>query len=280
MSLEADPNVSQPVASATPTATPTPAPAISGAPGAQPPTSAAPVTSPTTGSQPPATGGPEGWVPSYRVRETREAVMREAQNAWTQREAAYTQRMQQLESQLQALVGVTPQEVSESDVIRKQFAQVFPELAGLAGRAKDLEALIAKSEQLEAQNRHYWGSYARNNLDRLYGKATEAYGTPLDDNAKQFLRQSLIGYLQSSPELEARYESDPSVVDDFWKAFSSNFIDPARRSATVAAVGRVPGALPQDTPGGAPQATPAPKLGGIEDRASAAWAYYQNKVGG
>lgn len=278
---EVDPNVSQPGVTATPTTPSTPAPATSGTPVAQPTTSAAPVTSPApTGSQPPATGGPEGWVPSYRIRETREAVLREAQQAWQQRETAYAQRMQQLEQQLQALVGVTPQQTSEEEVIRQQFAKVFPELAQIAGKAKDLEALIEKAEYLEQQNRHYWNSYARNNLDRLYSKASESYGGPIDDNAKDMLRRLLIGYLESSPELEARYESDPTVIDEFWKAFSSGFIDPARRAATVTAAGRAPSALPQDTPGGAPQATPAPKLGGIDERANAAWTFYQNKLGG
>lgn len=72
--------------------TPAPAPVGAPAPAATPQAPASPSAAPD-GSHAPATGAPgPGWVPSHRVRETREAAYREAQ-------AHYEQQMQQLRSQ-------------------------------------------------------------------------------------------------------------------------------------------------------------------------------------
>ena len=82
--------------------------------------------------------------------------------------------------------------------------------------------------------------------------------------------------MQTNPDLETRYQNDSTnLVKDFWKAFSSQFIDPYRRADTAAVVNRIPQGLPQDTPGGAPQTTPVAKHTSLDDRANDAWARFK-----
>lgn len=256
-------------AAATPAATP--APAASGAP-ATPATPATP--------QAPATGAaPEGWVPSYRLREAREAATRQAAE---QRSAELEQlraEADQYKRQLQALVGFTPPQNPEVQAVRDQFGQLYPGLNRLEERAQQLEELLERAEDLESQNSHYWRSYGRQTMDRLFSHASESLGGPLSDEAKRALHSSFTGFIQSSPELLERYANDPSIIEDFWKAFASSFIEPARRSASATVAARATGTpLPQDTPGGAPRATPAPQLQNMDERAAAAWALYQQNA--
>ena len=239
---------------------------------------ATPTTPAVVSTQPPATpSGGEAQVPSYRLRQQREQYeQRIAQMTQAQNEA--NARFEQVQRQLQSLVGVTPPANPEVETIKQQFSQLFPGLSKMEQRAAEIEALIARSGDLESQTQHYWQTHGRSTLDRLFSKASETYGGNLSDAAKQQLHSYFVGYVQSSPENQERYASDPSIVDDFWKAFSSNLIDPVRRSAAAVAQDRVPGGIPQDTPSGAPRATPAPQPASLDERVNLAWTQY-NKFG-
>lgn len=253
-------------------------PADNGAPPAAATPAAPPQAATSPAPQAPATAGaPEGWVPSYRIRETREAAIREAQSQWAQREAEIRAEADRYRQQLQAVVGVTPPPNPEVAAIRNQFSQLYPGLAKIEERAAQLEQLLERAGDLESQTDHYWQSYGRQTMDRLFTRFSETMGSPITDEGKRQLHSAFVGWVQSSPELSQRYSSDPTIVEDFVKAFTSSFIDPVRRAATAGVVGRATGtpALPQDTPSGAPRATPAPHLGGMDDRAAAAWAQYE-----
>lgn len=269
-----DTNVSNTPADASVSATPSPATPEN--PNAAP--TATPQGAPTGGTP---QGNPgEGMVPSYRLRETREQVTRQLQSQWQQREQDYQSRLDAMQRQLQALVGVTPQEDPQVDAVRQQFAKLYPGLSQLEERAKQLQDLVSRSQDLEAQNQHYWTSYGRQTMDRLYSKAGEALGGQLSDAGKRALHSAFVGYVQSDPELTQRYASDPTVVDEFVQLWQSNFIDPVRRTATATVQSQTnPAArvLPQDTPSGPPQATPAPRLNGLDERANAAWAAWTNR---
>lgn len=261
-------------------ATPTPsAPAAAPTSAATPAAPAAAATPTPAAAQAPATGAPgEGWVPSYRVRETREAAYREAQAEANRLIEQARQEAAEYRTKLQALVGVTPSPASnpEVDAVRSQFAKLYPGLAKLEERANDLFGVIDRAGDLEAQTEHYWQTYGRQTMDRLFTGMSEHLGSPLTEEGKRSLHSSFVGFVQSSPELTSRYASDPTIVDDFIKAFTSSFIDPVRRTSAAGTAQRAAAvaALPQDTPGGAPQATPAPKMGGLDERAAAAWAHY------
>ena len=267
-----DPGAGSPSAGAAPTSAVTPPTATSGP--AQPATQAT-TSAPTTGA--PAEDR-NGWVPPYRIRETREAVAREWQTQLSQREAAHKQELDQIRSQLHALVGVQPSNVNpEVSAVRQQFAQLYPQLAKLEERGADLETLIERAGDLEAQTNHYWQSYGQQVTNRLFDVAAQSLGSQLSDEGKRQLHAQFVGYVSQSPEMQSRYTNDPTIVEDFWKQFTSNFIDPVRRASTAGIANRAAGVanLPQDTPSGQVRGTPAPKLNGLDERVAAGWAQYQ-----
>lgn len=244
------------------------APASSGAPVAQP-------TIPAV-SQPPATGGvPEGYVPSYRIREAREAAFRHAQNEFSRKEAEYNAKMQQLENNLRALVGVQPPQNPEIHAVRDQFGRVFPNLSKLEEQYEKIATLLERVPDFEAQTEHYWTAHAAQTMDKLFNLAQESLGTALSDEGKRNLQASFIGFLQSSPELTERYQYDPTVVTDFWKAFTSNFIEPVKRSSAAQTISRAPKNLPQDTPSGNSITGGPAKAKNLDERADQAWAAFK-----
>lgn len=251
------------------------------APAAAPAIPSAPAISPTTNqSQAPATGVPEdrsNWVPPYRIRESREAALREAQNAYAQQVQAVREEAERYKQQLHSLVGATPPQNPEVEQVRQQFAALYPGLAKMESQSQQLEALLERAGDLESQNEHYWRSYGRQTVDRLFTHAQESIGGPLTDEGKRLLHSSFVGWVQSSPELSERYSNDPTIVEDFWKAFSSGFIDPVRRGATAQIPGRAGIPLPQDTPsGGLRTATPQAQPKDLDERAQMGWALYNN----
>lgn len=264
-----------PAGTSTPAASPdsgaTPAAATSAVTPSQPATPAAPLA--------PATpGAPDGYVPSYRLRETREAAVREANQGFAAREAQIRAEADRYRQQVLALTGVSqPTQNPEVAAVRAQFAQLYPGLVKMEERAAQLEQLLERAGDLESQNDHYWQTYGRQTMDKLFSSFSETLGAPLTDEAKRQVHSSFVGWVQSSPELTQRYSSDPTIVNDFVKAFTSSFIDPVRRTATATVAGRAAAgaAIPRDTPAGAPRTAPAPTLGNIDERAAAAWQLYQ-----
>lgn len=245
----------------------TPAEATPSAPAA--PVAATPQTATPAAATPAA---PEAMVPSYRIRETREAALREAQGRYESQIAAQRAETERYQAQLRALVGVTPPADPEVNAVREQFAKLYPGLAKMEAKAAEMEALLERGGDLEAQNNHYWQSYGRQAMDRLFTGAEAALGGALTEEGKKQLHASFSGFVGSSPEMTARYSSDPTIVDDFLKQFTSNFIDPVRRAASAGVVARAPGALPQDSPSGAPQRAAAPAFQSLDERVAAGWA--------
>src|SRR5882672_4247790 len=166
---------------ATPQSAPAPAQSAPAAPVTATPTTAAPVATPQV---------PDGYVPSYRIRETREAAIREANEQFSQREAQYQAHLNQIQSQLHALVGVQPPPNPEVHAVKSQFSQMFPNLAKLEERGVDVLGLLDRAGDLENQNSHYWQSYGRQTMDRLYDHASQALGGPLNEEAKRNLHSS------------------------------------------------------------------------------------------
>lgn len=243
-----------------------------------PATFAPPVATPQA-PQAPATGAiPDGYVPSYRLREAREAAESKAQQTYAQQLAQIRAEADQYREQLHRLVGVGPQPNPEVDTVRQQFAQLYPGLSRIEERAAQVEQLLERAGDLESQTNHYWTTYGRQTMDKLFEHAQTSLGSPLTEEGKRMLHSSFVGWVQSSPEMTARYAQDPSIVEDFWKGFTSGFIDPARRVASATVTGRTQSMLPQDSPGGALHVTPAPAPANMDERLAPAWQMYnQNK---
>lgn len=252
----------------TPSVAPSPAP--SGSPAVSP--SATP-----TGTPAPAQGAaPEdrsNWIPPYRWRESQDAFRR-AQGEFQQQATQWQREREQMEARVRALVGVSAPQNPEVDQIKSQFGNIFPGLSKLEDKVQALEQLLERAGDMESQNEHYWQSYGRQNVDRLFSKAAEAIGTPLSDEGKRLLHSSFVGFVQSSPENSQRYASDPSIVDDFLKLFQSSVIDPSRRQQAAGIMARAPQGLPQDSPAGVPQIPGAPKPQNLDERTALAWTAF------
>jgi hypothetical protein len=245
------------------------------------PASAAPAAAPATSSATPAGATPstpeipQGYVPSFRIRETREAALREAQSQYSTREAAVRAEADNYRRQVLALTGVTPPANPEIQAVRNQFGELYPGLSKLEERAAQLEQLLERSGDLQSQSDHYWTSYGRQTMDRLFEHASASLGSPLTEEGKSALHSAFTGFVSSSPELTARYANDPTLVEDFWKAFTSNFIDPARRAASANVQQRANVSLPQDTSSGIPPTAPPPQLKSLDERVAAGWTQFQ-----
>jgi hypothetical protein len=230
----------------------------------------------------PATDGDRSnWVPPHRIRETREAAIREATTQFQQREAALQAQVQAVQQQLQALVGVRQpsQQVAEQEAIKQQFASLYPGLATLEQKHKELLGILERAGDFEQSTSHYWQNYGRQSMDKLFSLASTANGgSPVTPEAKEQLHAAFSGWVQASPERVERYTNDPTIVDDFWKAFTASFIDPARRAAVTAPAARLGAPVPQDTPGVAPAQRPAPKAGDLDEMVARAWINYQQGV--
>lgn len=247
----------------------TQAPATSGAPQAAPATS-------TANSQAPATGAPqEGMVPSYRLREIR-AQLEQAYNQRLEQERnSWTQERENLDKRIRALAGVDPNPPSRAEAIRNEFFQLFPEYQELSQFAPEIKTLKEEIAAFKAQNQHYWQSYSGNQLDRLYKLASESYDGQLTDAQKAALTRTFIGYVNSDPEMRQRFESDPAIVDEYWKDIASNFVEPARRNAVVSGTARIAQNLPKDDPsGGLVTSTPA-KPKDKDERMALAWQAFE-----
>jgi hypothetical protein len=218
------------------------------------------------------------WVPPHRLRETRESAIREAQTQFAHREAEIRAEAQRYKEQVQRLVGVGPQQDPEVDAVRQQFGKLYPGLAKMEDKVAALEQLLERAGDLESVTNHHWNDYGRQTIDRLFTQTQTALGAPLSEDGKKTLHSMFVGYVQQSPEMVNRYTNDPTIVDDFVRAITSNLVDPARRAASATVQTRTGSTLPQDSGSGAlPVAPSGPKPTNLDERAAQGWALWNNR---
>lgn len=249
-----------PVAVQTPSAPITPQPAIAAPPVPQP--------TPVAPSE-----DRSNWVPPHRLREQSTRFEQQL----SQERARYQAETEALNKRVQALAGLTPPADAEYDGVKNQFKQIFPELSEIGSQAEAIKELISLKDELRAAMQHQWASHNRNAMDRLFKNAETTYGNPLNDDAKRSLGSAFIGYLNTNPEAYERYQQDPSVVDEYWSAFTDRFIDPVRRQSTVATMNRIPAAIPLDAPSGGVPTSQAVKPANQDERLALALATYKAK---
>lgn len=256
---------------------PTPAPSDTGAPSPTP-APATPVAAPQPGATP---GGNEALVPSFRLREAREAYERRLNDEVTRRETEWKQKTEAYERKIQALAGVLPQEESRADQIKEQFFNLFPQYRGLTPeKIAALEKVIERQEALEAENELRWQSHSHTKLNELYGLAAQA-GLPENDQVKGMLHTALIGYLSANPQEQRRFASDPSFISEFFKAYSAAMIDPLRRAQAAAIQGKPQALVPQDSPSGTVRTTTQPlKPKDLNERSALSWTAFQQSKNG
>jgi hypothetical protein len=202
-------------------------------------------------------------------------VLKEARTFFEQKENEFKTREQEYQAKIQALAGFGPKPNPEVEAVRDQFGNLYPGLAKLEKRAADLLQMIERSGDMDAQSSHYWTNYGQQAVNKLFAAAEADLGQPLNEEGKAYLHAQFVGFIQSSPERVNSYASDPGFVDQYWKAFSSNFIDPVRRVSAASAQGRIQTPLPQDTSAAAPRIGGPEKPANLEDRVSRSWTAYQ-----
>lgn len=157
--------------------------------------------------------------------------------------------------------------------IKQQFFQVFPQAKAIFDNAGKVQEMLERSGDYDAVMDQTWRSYGRQVTDRLFTKASEALGSPLNDEGKRFIHKAFVSHVQNSPENYQRYQEDPTIVDDFVKEITG-FIDPIRRTSAAGIPGRASVPLPQDTPGAVPRpAGPQPPKD-LDDAVARAWQQY------
>lgn len=256
------PNAPAEATPSAPAATPTPSP------------SALPVATPQATPAAAIPAAPEdrsNWVPPHRIREIREGMQRQ----FAQQQAQVQAQIEQYQSQVRALTGMTPPPNPEVESIKTQFFQVFPQAQGLFEKAEQVDKYIERMGELESAVDYIWRNHGRQAIDRVFKQAEESIGAPLNDEGRRALHAAFSGWIQSVDPSGERYVSDPGIVDEFWKTLSSTLVDPARRAAAANVQNRVPGALPQDTPAGVPAPPQAPKPANIDERVAQGWAAFQ-----
>jgi len=199
-------------------------------------------------------------VPSFRLRqetERRQAVERAYEQA-AQTIQALNARIASMQGQPQGQPQTQPG--TDPNVrIREQFARVFPELAALAERAKDIEGLLQQAPSMSAQTEHYWTQVGSDFLRSLDGQITSVYGDKISPAARGFFQTAFINWVESDAQVQRRYlQRDPNLVTDFWTTMRSHVLDPVRRSAAVTLEqrGKQMARLPQSGP-----TTPPPTRG-------------------
>ena len=261
-----DPNTA-PAGGETPAPAPVATPQVPSHVAATPATpAAAPIAAPEDRSN---------WVPPHRIRETREAAIREAQRQSQQEALQYQAQLQNYQNQIRALTGIQAPPNPEHGDIKQHFDEVFGAgSSDFLSKREQVEAMMEEIQELRQAVDFVWKGHARSSLDRVYSQAAESLGAPLSDEGKRALHAAFNGWIQASPEYGQRYLDDPTIVDEFWKTLSSTLVDPARRTANAQIASRVPGALPQDNPAGVPTPGPAPKPANMDERVNQMWAGY------
>lgn len=266
---EFDPTLSQ--ESATPTPDPTPVPATQGTPAPQVATPPAPQPVATTGEP------GEAMVPSWRLREVSEQT-RALKAQFEAQQQEFAAREEAWNSKVRALMGVDAPPDPKVDQIRQGFAQVFPGLSKLSDEQviNKLLQLVERSGDLESAVDWQYEQYAQQKMTQLFSMAEKDLGGALSAEAKQQLHAGLIGYIQSSPQAYEAYVRDPNFITNYWKAFTSGFIDPVRRVGQATAQERAGVPIPSNPQGGAPSLAPAAKPANIDERIAGGWAAYNS----
>ena len=192
----------------------------------------------------PAQVTPEQKVEADRNRGILEDLKRE-RKARQDSESRYTAikaQHEQAERRIRALAGVdTPSaEEADAEVVRKQFAKFFPQLAGLT--AEDIQALQDLKNQaagIQEATTHHYTLHGRRMLDSVTGAIQKNIGGTLTARQVARIERAYVQEAESNPEFLARHDAgDPKVVEEFVKDYIEDFFEPARRKVLQTEVDR------------------------------------------
>ena len=164
--------------------------------------------------------------------------------------ASITSERDQERRRVQALAGVNPQsgEEVEADQIRAKINQLYPVLGKLTDKQVDRLLRLADSgDSLEQVTSHHWTTHGRRMLDSLTEAATKSFGGKLSDRQSNRMKAAYVQEAQDSQVDERgqalpgtflyRHEQgDPTLIEEFIKAWDEDWFEPAKRNAQAGAV--------------------------------------------
>ena len=165
---------------------------------------------------------------------------RKARQDFERRLAESDARATERDRQIAALTNsrIPSKEEADADEIKQQFSKLYPHLGDLT--ADDVAALRELKEQREQLERAIVDQYA-NHSRHLLREVHQKIGAELGDLTPRQRARINAAYLQEAenPEFLARHnEGDPTLVDEFVKAYLEDTVEPIRRKVTAAEVSR------------------------------------------
>lgn len=202
--------------------------------------SSAPAPGAPVGSTPAAPAAPaapqftykedrSSWVPSHVVRERTERA------AKLERELDYERRRVAALSGVQAPAAPAD---PEQEVIRGQFAKLYPGLAKLEAMADKLEKAAGFDyDAVQNSSQQVWVAHGNRVLNELTEAVKTVYGgADLTPKAQKRIQQAFVSEIAEDPQMRARYEAgDMSIISEFVKDYTGSNLDPYRRSTQAAA---------------------------------------------
>jgi len=192
----------------------------------------------------------------------------------------------ELNRRIAALAGVTPQSAEEQDieVIKSQFAKIYPELAGLSpDDIRGIREAVAAGQSFKETANHIWTMHAQSMVNDVVGIVADKLGGDLTERQARALTTAYVRRAEADPDFLARHEKgDPKLIQEFAQEWLEDWYEPARRSVTTTTVNQrrpVPNGR-----GNAPVTTSRPKVDyksekAVEDAAVAAFLEHGGSFG-
>lgn len=187
------------------------------------------------------------WMPKHRFNEVNTRAQQSGQRV-SQLEADLAER----DRKIAALAGVAPVDpnAQKADSVKAAFFQMFPNFKHLADLTPDQMQAILRAPQgadraQQAEDRH-WQQQGKTVLKTIYSEVAASFGAEkLSADQESDIQSSFAPWFNAKcrAELEAsggetsatlqKYEdNDPSLIADFVKRVTNNWVEPARRRVT------------------------------------------------
>lgn len=224
------------------------------------------------------------WIPPHRLTE----VSTKAQQAES--------RAQQLQTQLQALVGATPADpkTQEAETIKAQFFELFPGMKSLAQLSPEqLQQLLDAPKQVGAANEFVsrsWQRHGKQQLTSLVAAVSDAVGSDLSDRAQGRLKAAFTDTIEREAQkaqetgeisdLFQRYiDGDETLVEEFAKEWAEDYFVPARRTVASQEIRRTTHKVPNSTGRGQVTTAPRQEFKTLDERLDYAAKLYKERGG-
>jgi hypothetical protein len=162
---------------------------------------------------------------------------RKSRQDYERRVTAIEAEREQDRRRMAALAGINvpTKDDQARESIKAEIAQMYPALGKLTPEQLDkVEALLAKSDSLEAAVNHHWTNHANGMIDKVFAGVEKTIGGKMSARQQQRLGQLYLAEAsnEQNPEFLRRHDAgDPTLIEEFVKTFVEDFFEPARRQA-------------------------------------------------